>query len=283
MPSTKIEKYTEKLTEQEMKITNYGKNDFGFVYVQGETTPNSDINQALRNAGGKPKDCAISDYLTRGTGKAKPEYVITLKHDLSTIIVVECKNTASKHHSTNLDHPKDYAVDGALFYAKHLKSFFNVIAIGISGTKKSEVQVDAFYWAKNQSEYNELIKSKNIILEPENYLKLVRGEKVQKAYSLLEVKATAVKIHDSLRVNKMTEKLKPLFIAGILIALQDESFSNDYDRLTGFDTLLDSCCSAIKRVLDDGEISNDKISEIQRKFKEIKSVIKLRTEVVNIS
>lgn len=276
MPAAKIEKYTERLTESEMKITDYGENEFGFVYVQGETTPNSDINAALKTAGGKPKDCALSDYTSKGSGKAKPEYIITLKHDLSTIIVVECKNTASKHRSDDLDHPRDYAVDGALFYAKYLKAYFNVIAIGISGTKKAEVQVDAFYWAKNQTHYSELIKSKNIILEPENYLKLVRGEKVQKAYSLSEVKSTAVRIHDSLRINKMTEKQKPLFIAGILIALQDDAFSNDYDKLTSFDTLLDSCCAAINRVLNDGEISAEKISEIQHKFREIRTVIKLR-------
>lgn len=276
MPTAKIEKYTEQLTEREMKILNYGENKFGFVYVQGETTPNSYINDSLKRAGGKPQVCDLSDFSTHGTGKAKPEYIITLKHDLNTIIVVECKNTVKKHVSEDFNHPKAFAVDGALYYAKYLKDFFNVIAVGISGTKKGEVRVDAFYWAKNQEAYAELVKSKNIILEPENYLKLVRGEKVQKEYSLFEVTATAVKIHDSLRVNKMTEKQKPLFIAGILIALQDDAFSNDYDRLTSFDTLLDSCCSAISRVLNDGEISHDKIEEIKGKFKEIKSVIKLR-------
>lgn len=276
MAATKIEKYTEKLTEQEMKISAYGENEFGFVYVQGETTPNSDINEALKNAGGKPKDCALDDFFAHGTGRAKPEYVITLRHDLNTLIVVECKNVGKKHRSSDLGHPKDYAVDGALYYAKYLKNVFNVIAIGISGTKKSEVQVDAFYWAKNQTNYSELSKSKNIILEPENYLKLVRGEKVQKAYSLSEVKATAVRIHNSLRINKMTEKLKPLFIAGVLIALQDDSFSNDYDKITSFDSLLENCCSAIRRVLDDGEISHEKIEEIQGKFREIRTVIKLK-------
>lgn len=276
MATDRIEKHTEKLTEQEMRITQYGRNDFGFVYVQGETTPISHINDALAQAGGKPKECLLTDYTTHGNGKAKPEYIITLNNDLNTVIVVECKNAAKKHRSEDLSHPRDYAVDGVLYYAKYLKLFFNVIAIGISGTKKDQIQVDAFYWPQNQNSYNELIKSKNIILEPENYLKLVRGERVQKAYSLQEVTATAVSIHNSLRINKMTEKQKPLFIAGILIALQDEAFSIDYDRMTSFDTLLDSCCSAIRRVLNDGEIETEKIDEIQRKFRDIKSVIKLR-------
>ena len=281
MANPKIEKYTEKLTEREMKIEEYGENVFGFVYVQGEITPNSDINDALQKAGGKPTYCNLVDFSIHGTGKAKPEYIITLKNDLNTIIVVECKNTEKKHCSNDLSHPKDYAVDGVLYYAKYLKNVFNVIAVGISGTKKTEVQVDAFYWAKNQENYSELPKSKNIILEPDNYLKLVRGEKVQKAYSLSDVKTTAVRIHDSLRINKMTEKLKPLFIAGILIALQDSSFSNDYDKITSFDTLLDSCCSAIKRVLNDGEIGHEKVEEIEGKFREIRTVIKLKTTALS--
>lgn len=271
-----IEKHTERLTEKEMKIANYGENDFGFVYVQGETTPISNINTALKNAGGKPKECALSDYTVHGSGRAKPEYIITLKHDPNTLIVVECKNTSKKHKSDTLSKPQGFAVDGALYYAKYLKEFFNVIAIGISGTKKDNALVDAFYWPQNQTTYIELSKAKNIILEPENYLKLVRGEKVQKAYSLSEVKQTAVDIHDSLRINKMTEKQKPLFIAGILIALQDDAFSRDYTALSSFDTLLESCCSAIARVLSDGEIDRDKIDEIKSKFGEIRSVLKLK-------
>lgn len=160
MANTKIEKYTEKLTEQEMKISSYGENDFGFVFVQGEMTPNSDINNALKRAGGKPKNCELNDFSTAGPGKAKPEYIITLKHDLNTIIVVECKNSAKKHTSETLNHPKDFAVDGVLYYAKYLKSFFNVIAVAISGSKKADVKVDAFYWANNQTVYSELAKSK---------------------------------------------------------------------------------------------------------------------------
>lgn len=276
MAGERIERHTEKLAEQEMRIAAYGENEFGCVYLQGEKTPNSDVNKALEKAGGKPGDCDLSAFSARGAGKAKPEYIITLKRDLNTIIVVECKNSVKKHRSDGMNHPRDYAVDGALYYAKYLKEFFNVIAVAISGTKKSEAQVDAFYWARNQAAFIELAKAKNIILEPENYLKLVRGEKVQKAYSLSEVKATAVRLHDSLRINKMTEKQKPLFIAGILLALQDDAFSNDYDKITSFDILLDSCCSAIRRVLNDGEIGHEKIEEIQRKFGEIRGVIKLK-------
>lgn len=75
----KIERHTENLAEKEMKISGYGENVFGYVYVQGETTPVSAINNALKAAGGKPKECVLDDYSKGGNGKAAPEYIITLK------------------------------------------------------------------------------------------------------------------------------------------------------------------------------------------------------------
>lgn len=272
-----IERYAEELVRKEMKI-ELGDNSFGHVYVQGEKCPVSAINSALKNAGGKPLNCALDDFSSKGTSKkgAMPEYVITFNSELNTIIVVECKKNVKQHESVNKDQPSKYAVDGVLYYAKYLKDEFNVIAIAQSGTDASKMLVSTFYWPKNQPSFVEYSKVQNIILEPENYVKMINGEKIQKAYSLDEIRATAVNMHDSLRVNKMTEKLKPLFIAGILISLQDDSFCNDYDKLTSFSTLLNSCCVAIENVLNDGEIENRKIQEIINKFKEIDYVIKLK-------
>lgn len=84
----------EELVKREMKI-KLGKNDFGYVYVQGEKCAVSAINNALKNAGGKPNVCALTDYTTKGTSKkgAMPEFVITLNVELNTVIVVECKKT----------------------------------------------------------------------------------------------------------------------------------------------------------------------------------------------
>lgn len=79
----------------------------------------------------------------------------------------------------------------------------------------------------------------------------------------------------------MTEKLKPLFVAGILIALQDVSFCNDYDKLTSFNSLLNACCSAIENVLNSGEIEEKKIKEIKGRFKDIGGIIKLRDTPLN--
>lgn len=75
----KIERYTENIVEKEMKIENYGENIFGKVFIQGEKTGISNIDEALINAGGKPEFCEIDDYISGGKGHAEPEYVITLK------------------------------------------------------------------------------------------------------------------------------------------------------------------------------------------------------------
>mgnify|MGYP005803571029 CR=1 FL=1 len=171
-----IEQYTESMTLQNMKCV-LGENDFGYVFPQGDVADVSKVERLLKKAGGKPKECALSNYSMGGTGKAKPEYIITFKDDVNTIIVVECKNSAKKHESEHLDRPKDYAVDGALYYAKFLKEEYNVIAVAISGTKKENMRASAFLWNRGQDEYTELRKARDIILEPTTYIDLVKDAK----------------------------------------------------------------------------------------------------------
>ncbi len=226
-----IEQYTESLTLKEMKCT-IGENQFGYVFPQGDVSSVDKIEELLKKAGGKPKECELGDYTQGGNGKAKPEYVITFNDDIHTIIVVECKNTAKKHCSASLNKPNGFAVDGVLYYAKFLKQEYNVIAIAVSGTNVDNMKVDTYYWQQGQEMYSVLKKAKDIILEPKNYVELIRGNKLKKAYSLDEIRNTAIDMHNSLREIKVTEAHKPIFIAGILIALNDEDFSKSYSMLT---------------------------------------------------
>ncbi len=176
----------------------------------------------------------MADYAQGGKGKAKPEYVITFNDDIHTIIVVECKNTAKKHCSVHLNKPGGFAVDGVLYYAKFLKQEYNVIAIAVSGTNVDNMKVDTYYWQQGQEQYSSLKKAKDIILEPKNYIELIRGNKLKKAYSLDEIRNTAIDMHNSLREIKVTEAHKPIFIAGVLIALNDEDFAKSYSMLSSY-------------------------------------------------
>ena len=261
-----IEQFTESLTLSEMKSV-LGKNSFGYVFPQGDVSKIGKIEKLLKKAGGKPVNCAMSDFSQGGAGKAKPEYIITFDDDIHTIIVVECKKSVSKHSSENLDHPRDYSVDGALYYAKYLKEEYNVIALAVSGTQKDKMKVSAYYWVRQQDTYTELTKARDIILEPQNYIELIKGNKLKKAYSLDEIRETAIDMHKYLREIKVTEAHKPIFIAGILIALNDDDFSKTYASLTSYKMIMQNIQTAIENVLAASEVKSSRISYIKQVFK----------------
>ena len=260
------EQYTESLTLNEMKC-NIGENNFGYVFPQGDVNSVDKIENMLKKAGGKPKECALNDFTQGGSGKAKPEYIITFNDDINTIIVVECKPSVSKHCSEKIDRPNGFAVDGALYYAKFLKEEYNVIAVAVSGTNKENMKVNSYYWIKGQDTFSELIKAKDIILEPKNYIKLIKGEKLQKAYSLDEIRNTAIDMHNYLREIKVTEAHKPIFIAGILIALNDDDFSKTYSSLPSYNSVMSNIQTAIENVLKESEIKNNRVDYIKQVFR----------------
>ena len=263
-----IEQYTESLTLQGMNCT-IGENEFGFVFPQGDVSDVEKVDRLLKQAGGKPKVCALDDYMLGGKGKALPEFIITFKDDVNTVIVVECKKAVNKHETPERDHPKDYAVDGALYYAKFLKEDYNVIAVAVSGTKRETFRASAFLWNKGQDEYTELRKARDIILEPKNYLDLVKGRKLKREYSLDSIRETAIDMHEYLREIKMTERHKPIFIAGLLIALNDDDFAKTYINLPSFNSVITNITTAIDNVLRDSGIKYNRIQYIKQAFKNL--------------
>lgn len=269
------ERETENLVLTEMNMS-LGENDFGFVFDQGDTLSITKITNLLKKAGGKPKVCSLADFDKGGPGKAQPEYIIALNKDLNLLIVIECKKSTKYHASENLDMPKGYAVDGALYYAKFLKEDFNVIALGVSGTKKENMKVSTLYWPKGMDKYVEFPRGKDVLYSPENYINLIQGKKVEKAISIEDIQKLALIMHNNLRALKMTERAKPVFIAGILIALKNETFINDYRNLTSFDALLNMLQQAINDELVNSDIRPEKISDIKTHFKMIGKNSKLK-------
>lgn len=205
------EKYSEELVLKEMRCV-LGHNDFGSVFPQGDIVSVAKITALLKKAGGKPEYCSLDDFTQGGTGKAKPEFVITLNEEPNTLIVVECKKSKAKHESPGRDKPRNFAVDGVLYYAKFLKDGYNVIAVAVSGTKKDDCKVSTFHWPMGQPDFSEWSRL-NIILEPANYLHFLRGAKIARAYSMEEIRQTAIRMSNSLRVAKVTANDKPIFIA----------------------------------------------------------------------
>jgi type I restriction-modification system DNA methylase subunit len=269
------EQYSEQLVEIEMKVKK-GENSFGFVFPQGDIQGIEKIENLLKKAGGKPDACDLSDFSKGGNGKAKPEYVITFNNDSNTILVVECKRSVNLHTSEELNKPKKFAVDGALYYAKFLKEEYNVVAIAVSGTKKEDCKVSTFYWQKGFENYTEFSKI-NIILEPLNYLKFIKGEKISIAYSVEDIRRTAIDMSNKLRIAKVTANNKPIFIAGILIALQDETFDAEYQTATTLESLIERLRIAITKVLKATNVEQGRIDSILSAFNDVASLHHFQT------
>lgn len=261
----KGEQFTEDLTRQSMKII-LGKNDFGFVFPQGEVKDIPKIYSLLKKAGGKPKECDLADYPPTSKGNGKPEYIITFDKYPNTIIVVECKKSVKRHKTKKYNKPNSYAVDGVLYYAKFLKNDYNVIAVAISGTDASKFVSNTFYWRKGSDKQEELTRLTDTIVEPVNYLNIINNQKISKEYSLEEIRELALILHDKLRAIKITERQKPLFIAGILIALEDETFTREYASYTTFESVIINLNNAIEVVLSKSDLEKDKIKNIKNAF-----------------
>lgn len=271
------ERYSENLVLEEMGVKLGRNEEFGYVFPQGETGNFEDIEKRLKEMGGKPAVCELNDMITTGSGKAKPEYIVTFDNDKNTILLVECKKSLKDHESLNKDMPQKYAVDGALFYAKHLKDDYNVLAVAVSGTSKENVKVNTFYWKKGFETPLELKKAKDTILEPLNYLNLANGKKMERKFSLQEIRELSQIMHEKLRQIKISEKDKPIFIAGILIALQNSDFRTDWNNINKFSTLVNEMINAIESTLDNSDIKREKIDAIKSSFKRIKSNEKIKS------
>lgn len=67
----------------------------------------------------------------------------------------------------------------------------------------------------------------------------------------------------------MTERHKPIFIAGILMALNDEDFAKTYINLPSFRSVITNIQSAIDSVLQSSGIKQSRIDYIKTAFRNL--------------
>lgn len=200
---------------------------------QGSTI--KEINEALKTAS------------KRGTGKVGyPEYTGVVKDFL---IVIENKVSISYHElktkedliSEKTKAVCDYAVNGALFYGKHLAkntSYKKIIAIGISGNEKRHRISPIFI--NEREHYKELPEIESFILFNEEnideyYTREILGEDTTYEKETKEILNDAAELHEHLRnYGSIQDKDKPLIVSGILLALREADYGNfSTDSLVG--------------------------------------------------
>lgn len=182
-------------------------------------------------------DEALKTASKRGTGNAGyPEYV-AVSEDFA--IVIEDKASVDKHVSRTdsglisleTKHVCDCALNGALYYAKHIAqntSFHKVFAVGISGNEKmhriTPVYVDdrEGYMELDDIESLHPFSKDNII---EYYTRLVLEEKTPDEKTTEQILKDAAELHEYLRTyGSLKDQDKPLVVSGILLALDDKFF-----------------------------------------------------------
>ncbi|WP_125154089.1 HsdM family class I SAM-dependent methyltransferase [Clostridium rectalis] len=185
-----------------------------------------ELNEALKTAS------------KSGTGNVGfPEYIGIVK---DFIIVIEDKAELNKHVKLNgtiisleTQAVKNYAVNGALFYAKHLinnTSYRKVLAFGISGSERrhriSPIFVDDTEYYRELPEVESFISFNDKNIE-EYYVKEILQEKTDIEKETTEILKDAATLHEDLRnYGNLKDIDKPLVVSGILLALNESEHKN---------------------------------------------------------
>lgn len=182
---------------------------------------------------------AISTALAKASktgkgGAGYPEFIITDANTPDMVVVIECKAEISKHQSKDLDRPVDFAVDGAVHYAKALSANYTVIGIGVSGTPKSN-RWTVFLMNKGTKDIRDLVSPTDAKIEElVPMADLVRAASYDPAVQLQRVSdliSFSQELHEFMRDEaELEEKEKPLAVAGSLIALGNDVFRKTYDQ-----------------------------------------------------
>lgn len=109
------ERKTENLVRDVLrKLNYYDEND---IIIEEQKSDNPRINKLLKKAS------------KRGDGVGYPEFIVRSIKYPDFLIIIECKADTKNHESKDHDKFVEYAVDGALLYASHLSSQYDVIPL----------------------------------------------------------------------------------------------------------------------------------------------------------
>lgn len=237
---------------------------------------------------------ALSAASKKKTGKVGyPDYTAVVG---DFVIVIEDKADLSKHIKltatgvidTETKAIRDYAVNGAIFYAMHIaqhSSFMKVFAIGVSGDGKHHKITP--YYVDDRGEYKALpnvesftsFTMENI---DEYYTHNVLGERTDVEKTTEQILKDAAELHEYLRTyGSLKDQDKPLVVSGILLALDDKLFH--IEDLHGKDgsnepTDGDLIYAAIQRRLKASNVGPDaKRDKLMSEFAIIKTSERLNT------
>lgn len=208
----------------------------------------ANIDAIAQGSNIKEIDEALKSASKKGTGESGfPDFTAKVKDFL---IVIEDKSDLSKHckldsnSCIDLDNIKsitDYAVNGAIHYAKHLAkntSFKKIIAIGVSGDEKhhkiSPYFINEIGRVEELKEIEDFIVLNEFNID-EYYTKEILKEYTEEERITEDIIKYASILHEDLRIyGSLIETQKHIVVSGILLALEEIKHKNfSIDNLNG--------------------------------------------------
>lgn len=227
----------ERITED--IVRQHFKNDavFRSVKFEEQKSSNKNIVELLK---GKSK--------SGGTGDGRPEFIISFPSSTNYLIVIECKAQIRNHESKEGNNAKDFAVDGVLHYAKALKKEFNVLAIAVSGESIDELLVSHFYWKKGSENYERLKDDK--LLAIGDYLQVFEDQFFMSDFYTRDIAYKAQFLNEEFHQRSITEDKRCTMVSGMLLALIDEKFKEEYESIPSISELGQKMLAAIDTVFE---------------------------------
>lgn len=250
------ERKAEAIVRKAFEELGYFKDEASCV-VDEQQTENVQIKRLLKGASKSQKG-----------GSGSPEFIVYSPDDPDFALIVECKASVRSHKSANLDRPVDYAVDGALHYAKFLAKDFNVISIGISGEDVGNMLFDAYLTPKGSSGASLLVSKGGAQIEDfipwDDFIEHASFDPSVQKLRFDELMAFSRELHDFMRDHmKLIESEKPLIVSGTLIALRDKAFAASFHHYKP-EELQKQWIRVIREEIERAEIPNaKKLSMVQ--------------------
>jgi len=176
----------------------------------------------------------------RGSGKGRPEFLISKIGEKNFLIVIECKADTKFHKSPNQDEPANFAVEGVLLYASKLSQEYNVIAVAVSGQDEKELKIDTFFWKKGAKKEIQLkdTSEKPVpireIISWDDYIRYATYDEKLAGKRKTDLNKFSRDLHNYLRdYAKITVAQMPLLVSGVLIALMEKGFKVVYPKYIG--------------------------------------------------
>lgn len=228
------------------------------ITVEEQTSNDKTIKRLLSNA-------SKSDNGNQG----RPDFIITSAKYPELVIVVECKPDVLKQESDTKDSYKDYAIDGALFYASFLSKDYDVIAIGFSGEKESLCSLGHYIQLKGEKNYHKLFAGE--LLDYESYYEGLLHSDYKFNQDFGKLLDFTKELNTTLQNKKIKESKRGLLISGIMIALKDERFKAEYKNYETTDLIVNNMYTAICAELDKSDVPDRNKESLKLGYEFIKT------------